>query len=127
MPGSLVRRPGVAGRPQRPAGARHRDVGYRGFEAHAWLGGEDAIEGVGFHVEGALGVTAAKFATTLGAVHEPLPLVDGDLALIFERRLDNREEIRHAVSDRGIGVRAALGDGVTQPQRSPWNLVQPTR
>ena len=76
-------------------------------ETMAFLG----PDGLAQHVDGPLGMAAARFATTPEAVHEALPLVDGDLALVFEGRLDNREEIRRGVRDRGIEVEPDAGDG----------------
>jgi asparagine synthase (glutamine-hydrolysing) len=68
-------------------------------------------DGLDVWTEGEIGLAVASFHTVPEQVGEPAPLVDGDLAIAFDGRIDNREELRRALAARGEGLRPDAGDG----------------
>jgi asparagine synthase (glutamine-hydrolysing) len=68
-------------------------------------------DGLALWTHGEIGLAVASFHTVPEQVAEPAPLVDGDLAIAFDGRIDNRAELRGALAARGERVPAEAGDG----------------
>ena len=67
-------------------------------------------DGLDIWTSGEMGLAVASFHTVPEQVAEPAPLVQGDLAIAFDGRIDNRKEIRRACAGHGISVAAKAGD-----------------
>jgi asparagine synthase (glutamine-hydrolysing) len=67
-------------------------------------------DGLQVWTDGEIGLAVASFHTVPEQIAEPAPLVDGDLAIAFDGRIDNREQLRRALAARGEGVRPEAGD-----------------
>jgi asparagine synthetase B (glutamine-hydrolysing) len=71
---------------------------------------EAGPDGLEIWADGEIGLAVASFHTVPEQIGEPAPLVDGDLAIAFDGRIDNREELRRACAARGLRVADSAGD-----------------
>lgn len=67
-------------------------------------------DGMGLWTNGEIGLAVASFHTVPEQIGEPAPLVEGDLAIAFDGRIDNRYELRRALKSAGLEVPARAGD-----------------
>jgi asparagine synthetase B (glutamine-hydrolysing) len=68
-------------------------------------------DGLEVWTRGEIGLAVASFHTVPEQVGEPAPLVNGDLAIAFDGRIDNRAELRRALAARGQRLPPEAGDG----------------
>ncbi len=71
---------------------------------------EAGPDGLGLSVDGEIGLAVASFHTVPEQIGEPAPLVDGRLAIAFDGRIDNREDVRRACAAHGVRVSTGAGD-----------------